>query len=233
MTPRGNCGSAVELPRQGQAGGGLRIEHPAAGLRSGKRSSRLTADRKWVTANDRQQHAGQHERAFGAAQQHVQRQRNGGAGAKLCGDCRIGERAEIGERRPLVGDDLDRACDHQPAGGAEKAADHRIGHEADRAAGMGEAEHAEQEPGERRRQRMAISVGTSRSVLPAATRRWMTVATKCGDDDGDGAVRPGDRERQRTAQRHDRSADRRRQERDGDAVGQVRCCSGPVKISAA
>ena len=41
-----------------------------------------------------------------------------------------------------------------------------------------------------------------------------------GQDDGNRAVRPGDGERQRAAQRHDRSADRGRQKGHRDAVGE-------------
>ena len=55
---------------------------------------------------------------------------------------RVQEGAEIGEHGPLIGDDLHGARDHQPAGGAEKSANHRKRHEADSAAGTGKAEDA-------------------------------------------------------------------------------------------
>ena len=129
-------------------------------------------------------------------------------------------------------DDLDRAGDHQPTGCAEKAADHRVGHETDRAAGMGKAEHAEQQPRQRGRQRHRDQRRTEQSVAARGDQLLHDRRNERGDDDGDGTVRPGDGEGQRTAQRHNRSADRRRQECDGDAVGKQRS-SGPVKISAA
>ena len=66
------------------------------------------------------------------------------AGGDLGHNRGVGEGADIGERRPLVRDDLDRAGDQQPAGRAEEAADDRIGHKADGAPRMREAEHAEQ-----------------------------------------------------------------------------------------
>ena len=100
-----------------------------------------------------QQHAGQDERISKAAQQHVKHDRDDRAGRDLGGDGGIGEGGEIVERRPLVRDHLDRAGDEQPAGGAKEAADDGIGQEADGAAGMGEAEHAQQKAGQRGRQR--------------------------------------------------------------------------------
>ena len=140
------------FPRQRQSGRRLRIEHPAARLRRADRGA-AQQQNEVHRGKRRQQHAGEREWTFRAAQQHVQDDGDGRSGRELGAGHGVAEGGEIGERRMLVGDDLDGAGDHQPAGGAEEAADHRIGQKADGAPGMGEAQHAHQEPGQRRCQR--------------------------------------------------------------------------------
>ena len=167
-----------------------------------------------------QQHAGECEWAFRAAQQHMQDDGDGRSCRELGAGHGIGEGAEIGERRMLVGDDLDGAGDHQPAGGAEEAADHRIGQKADGAPGMGEAQHAHQEPGQRRRQRHGDEGRREKIGVAAGGNPLQHRGDERGNDDGDRAVRSGDRERQRAAQRHKRAADGCGHERNRNAIGQ-------------
>ena len=207
------------FPRQGETGRRLRIEHPAARLRRADRRAAQQQDE--VHGRERcQQHAGQREWAFRAAQQPMQDDGDGRSRRELGAGHGADEGAEIGQRRMLVGDDLDGAGDHQPAGGAEEAADHRIGQKADGAAGMGEAQHAHQEPGQRRRQRHGDDGRRQQVGVAAGGDPLQHRGDEGGNDDGDRAVRPGDRERQRAAQCHKGSAQGSGHERNRDAIRQ-------------
>ena len=65
-------------------------------------------------------------------------------------------------------------------------------------------------------QRRSEKIGAAAGHEPLHER-----CDQCGHDDGDRAVRSGNGEGQRTAQRHDRSANGRRQECHRNAVGQL------------
>ena len=120
----------------------------------------------------------------------------------------------------MIGDHARGPAHHQPAGGAEKTADDRVGNEADGAAGAGDAKPKEQESGERRRKphddhhRREKIVGNTLGAQP----------TEQGYDqrrrDCDGcAVRSGDGEGQGAPRRDESGADGRGQEGRGDAIG--------------
>ncbi len=92
--------------------------------------------------NDRQP-----ERGAGAVPGQIQHERHG-AGRRQFGQRQgVCELIEGRELKAVAGDDADRAEQDQAAGGAEKSADHRIGHIADRAAHPRHAEAAQHDAG--------------------------------------------------------------------------------------
>ena len=108
--------------------------------------------------------------------------------------------AEIGQRRPLIGDDLDRAHDHQPSGSTQESADDRKGHEPNRASGVREPKDAKHEAGKRCRQRHDDERRLEKVGASAMGNDALDHGCDHGrDDDGNRAVRPGDGERQRAA----------------------------------
>jgi hypothetical protein len=154
----------------------------------------------------RQQDARQNERAFGAAQQHKQRDRNDNGRSKLLRSGAAGKNAKIVQGYRPIGHNAHGARDHQPAGCAEETADHRIRHEADRAAGMREAEDAEQDSG-KTGGKCHRDQGRRERVCRAGREPLQKRRHQRRDHDGDRAVRPGYGEGEGAAQRHGDPAD--------------------------
>ena len=198
--------SCRELPRQHQRGHGLWPEHPASGLCVGDRCAGRQ-QRKMGHGDCRQQDPGQNERAIRAAQQEMQRDRQREPGSELGGDRCSDEVMNVGERRCLIGDDLDRARDHQPPGRTEESPDHRIGHETDRRSGARKSKHAKQQPRERGRQRHGNEDRSEKIGVPGSGEMLGDDRYQGSQDDRDAAVRTGNGERKRTAQRHNGAAD--------------------------
>ena len=85
---------------------------------------------------------------------------------------------------------------------------------------MGEAEHAEQQAGQRGRQRHGDQRRSEQIGVAGGDEPLDDGCDQRGEDDGGRTVRSGDGEGQRAAQRHDRAANGGRQEGHRDAVGQ-------------
>ena len=132
-----------EFPRRRQAGRRLQPEQPAVVLCDG--DWRAGREQHQICHRERgQQHARQDDRIFGATQQHIEGDCDDHAGGDLGPNRGVAEGSDIGERRSLIRDDLDRAGDQEPTGRAEESANDRVGHKSDCTPRMGEAEYAEQ-----------------------------------------------------------------------------------------
>jgi len=139
----------VKIPGLGQPHGSRGVEHPPAEAcifeaEPGQCEAEVSGKRSC------DQDAGQHKAAVGAPPQgKIKRERQDGRRSELCQGHRPEQRFEIGKGQSLVGDHAHRAADHEPAGGAKKAADHRVGDKADGGASTGKAEGQEEDAGPR------------------------------------------------------------------------------------
>ena len=91
--------------------------------------------------------AGSPNERAGAVPGQIEDESHGAGGRQFGQRLEIFELIERCELQAMAGDDADRAEQDQAAGRAEKSADHRIGHIADRAAHPRHPEAAEHDPG--------------------------------------------------------------------------------------
>ena len=195
---------SVEVPGPRQPHRRRGLEHPAVGPGLGKRRSPVRVKTRWATAIPASRMPGNTKGLRVRRRGEIERERHGAAGSELCQRAGGSIRASIAAKlNAVVGDHTHGAADHQPAGRAEKSSDHRVGDEADGAAGAGEAEPEEQEcrsapPNAPRRSSPARA--DHRALPRSMSRSMQRHDQRCRDRDG-GAVRPGDGEGKGAARR--------------------------------
>ena len=199
--------------------GRLRLKEPAGGLRLRERGAGRQQS-KVRNGGRSDEHDGENVGVLLVLGRHVENERNRHAGRDLGGDRAADESAEIVEGHLLVGDHLDRAGHHQPAGGAEKAADHRIRNKADGAPCAREAEHPKDCSGDRGGQRQRDEGWAEQPRAAMGEQIVRQGSHERRQHHGDGTVRAGDRKRQRTAPGDDRGTNGGRKERHRYAVGE-------------
>ncbi len=130
---------------------------------------------------------------------------------------------DVGHIQRRAGQDAINAGQHQTTGGAEKAADHRIGNKADGAAETRQTEAAKQESGQRRAQRQHHQSRRQEAIVEAVrAKSHRERADERGNHRAGRAVGSADRKGQRAAPRRDRPADRAGDESRRETVGQPR-----------
>ncbi len=208
---------------RGKAQRGLRREGPAHVDRFGQ--GHVQGGEHSVECRDsgRQQHGKrQYVAAVAAHDQEAEGDRRGR------GDlCRVGADADIAERERVEADVCDhaqRARRHQPARGAEKAADDRIGNVADRPPGMREPQTVQEHAGNQAAEGEGQQHGADQmfGVDARAQQLLRERGRERCDDGGGGGIGTRDGKAHRGSGGIDGGGDRRRHEGQGDALAEPR-----------
>ena len=211
----------LDVPRQHEGHARRRLKGPARGLGVRRRDAgQPEHDMRRDHAAD--QDGRQSERRAGAVPGQIEDERHGAGGASSDSVRMSSNWPSVANCKALTGDDADRAEKDEAAGRRQKAADHRIGHIADRAAHPRHSETAQHDAGqdgrerERDQDRRKHRRGRIGRQHALDHRRRQDARHGRG-----GTIRPRNRKRQRASDPDHAGEDGRCNKGRGDAIGQI------------